>query len=87
MAGRGYRKRDTRVSVHCEAVLREADGCELEIVIIDVSRSGFRLQSKAELEPGSEVLLQVAKLAPVRAVIRWTCGQEAGGVFLEAVAL
>ena len=84
---RSYKKRDTRVSVRCDALLTEADGCELEVMITDVSRDGFRLESKSELEIGSEVWLKAAKLAPVRAIIRWTCGREAGGVFLEPVAL
>jgi len=83
----GYHDRSARVSVNCDAVLTEADGCELDVVIIDVSRDGFRLQSRSELEIGSEVSLRVAKLDPVRALIRWTCGHEAGGVFLDPVAL
>ena len=83
----GYAARDPRVTVHCDAVLIEGDGCELDVVITDVSRDGFRLHSRAMLESGSEVLLRVEKLAPVRALIRWTRGHEAGGVFLEAAAL
>jgi len=75
------------VSVRCDAVLTEEDGCELEVMITDVSRDGFRLQSRAELEVGAEVLLHVTKLAPVKAIIRWTRGREAGGTFLEPVAL
>lgn len=83
----GYADRDPRITVHCDAVLTEPDGCELAVVITDVSRDGFRLESRATLEPGSEVLLTVAKLAPVKALIRWTRGVEAGGVFLEPVSL
>lgn len=82
-----YTMRDARVSVRCDAVLTEADGCELEVLITDVSRDGFKLESRSELEIGEEVVLSVAKLAPVKAIIRWTCGREAGGVFLEPVAL
>lgn len=82
-----YLKREPRVSVREEAVLIEEDGCALDVVITDISREGFRLESRAELEVGAEVWLRVAKLEPVRAVIRWTRGTEAGGVFLEPVAL
>ena len=32
-------------------------------------------------------MLLVTKLAPVKALIRWTCGKEAGGIFLEPAAL
>ena len=85
--GAGYTERNPRVSVHCDAVLCEADGCELAVVITDISRDGFRLMSRCELEVGSEVLLRVAKMEPVRALIRWTRGYEAGGIFLEPVSL
>jgi hypothetical protein len=83
----GYREREPRVAMHCAAVLIESDGCELDVIVTDVSRDGFRLESHSELEVGAEVLLRVARLAPVKAMIRWACGQEAGGVFLEPVAL
>jgi hypothetical protein len=83
----GYVKRDARIPLRCEAVLVEGDGCTLDVVITDVSREGFRLESGSELEVGAEVMLLVNKLAPVKALIRWTCGHEAGGVFLEPVAL
>ena len=83
----GYAKREPRIAVRCQAILVENDGCSLDVVITDVSRDGFRLESQSELEIGAEVMLLVTKLAPVRALIRWTCGHEAGGVFLEPVAL
>jgi hypothetical protein len=83
----GYARRDPRIALRCEAVLVEGDGCTLDVVITDVSRDGFRLESDSQLEVGSEVMLLVTKLAPVKAMIRWTCGHEAGGVFLEPVAL
>ena len=82
-----YLKRDPRIAVRCDAVLIEGDGCTLDVVITDVSRDGFRLESDSQLEVGSEIMLLVTKLAPVKAMIRWTCGHEAGGVFLEPVAL
>ena len=48
----GYLSRNPRVAVRYDAVLIEADGCELEVVITDVSRDGFRLESHSELEVG-----------------------------------
>ena len=87
LTANGYTHRDPRVAVRSNAVLVEQDGCVIDVVITNVSRDGFRLESRCELEVGSDILLQVAKLAPVRATIRWTCGFEAGGVFLEPVAL
>ena len=83
----GQVRRDPRIALRCDAVLVEADGCSLDVVITDVSRDGFKLESRSELEVGAEVMLLVSKLAPVKAMIRWTCGYEAGGVFLEPVSL
>lgn len=83
----GYARRDPRIALRCEAVLVEGDGCTLDVVITDVSRDGFKLESVSELEVGAEVMLLVSKMAPVKAEVRWTCGHEAGGVFLESVAL
>jgi hypothetical protein len=84
---RSYHAREPRIAVQCNAVLIESDGCELDVLLTDVSREGFRLHSRAELDAGSEVILRVAKLAPVRALIRWTRGFEVGGEFLEPMAL
>lgn len=79
--------REARVSLNSAAVLTESDGCSIDVVILDVSRSGFRLRSASELETGAEVLLGVDKLPAVRAKICWSCGYEAGGVFLDPAAL
>jgi hypothetical protein len=80
--GRG---REPRVTLNCDAVLVEADGCAVDVVILEVTATGFRLRSIAELEVDSDVVLQMPKVAPVRAQIRWTCGHEAGGVFLDPI--
>ena len=87
MDGRGYRKRSARVRIRLDAVLREPDGCCIDVVITDLSKDGFRLQSRAELVCGEEVELQVQKRPPVRGRIQWTRGFEAGGQFLEPVEL
>ena len=68
------------VRVHCEAG-------EFEAQIVNLSSDGFRLHSANPLEPGWEVTLEAAKHFPVKALICWACGQEAGGVFAEPVAL
>lgn len=79
--------REARVTLNCDAVLTESDGCSVDVLIVDVSKDGFRLHSLAELEIGSEVLLQMDKVPGVRGEIRWACGHQAGGVFLDPVAL
>jgi hypothetical protein len=83
----GYLNREVRISVRCTAVLTEPDGCELAVLITDISREGFRLESRAELVIGEDVTITVGKTEPVRARILWTRGHEAGGVFLDPVDL
>ena len=45
-----YLKRQPRIALRCPAVLVEDDGCTLDVVITDVSRDGFKLESYAQLE-------------------------------------
>lgn len=81
------RGRESRVTLNCEAVVVEPDGCSTEVVLIDVSQHGFRLRSAAEFEVDSEVILQLPKVPAVRGMIRWICGHEAGGVFLDPIVI
>jgi hypothetical protein len=55
--------------------------------VTNLSSCGFRLRCSKFLEPGLEVSLEVPRRAPVKGLIRWAKDKEAGGVFLEAVAL
>ena len=86
LKGREVKSRPARIDVSYDAVVR-LDWGAIEAVILNVSGKGFRLHTAEELEPGTEVMLEVDKLEPVRGMIRWACGHESGGVFLEAVAL
>ena len=71
---------DFDVRVHCPAGPVEAQ-------ILNLSADGFRIHSARPIDAGSEVTLEVAREVPVKAVICWACGLEAGGVFAESVAL
>ena len=79
--------RERRVQLNCAGVVTEADGCTLDVTIVDVTQTDFRLRSVAELELGSKILLQMPEARPVRCEIRWACGHEAGGVFLDPIAI
>lgn len=80
-----YLGRERRITVQFEAVLEEADGCQVLVQMLDVSSSGFRVQSSAVLVVDEEVTLRIARSAPLRAKICWTRGKEAGGIFLDPV--
>jgi hypothetical protein len=68
------------VRVHCQAG-------EIDARILNLSSDGFRLHSENPLQPGWVVTLEAAKHFPVKALICWACGHDAGGVFAEAAAL
>jgi hypothetical protein len=84
--GHELHRRAARTDVVFDVLVRCAAG-DLDAQIVNLSGSGFRLRSSEPLEVGAQVALEVAKLPPVKAVVRWTRGREAGGVFLDAVTL
>ena len=61
-------------------------------VRVAVTRAGYKAWERTDLtyaafEPGTEITIEVDRRDPVKALIRWSSGDEAGGVFLEAIAL
>ena len=86
MVGREWSDRTTRIDVVYDAVVRCAAG-EFCAQVLNVSRSGFRLRSEQPLEEGWEITVEVARVEPLRAVVRWAAGHDAGGVFVEPAAL
>ena len=68
------------VKVHCESG-------DVDAQIVNMSSDGFRLLSEGPLQAGWIVTLEAAKQFPVKALICWACGNEAGGVFADPVAL
>ena len=86
LEGRELMQRAPRTDVSFKVRVRCAAG-EFEARMINLSAGGFCLRSARALEPGCELTLEVAKLPPVRAMVRWAAGQEAGGVFTDPVTL
>ena len=86
LEGREVFPRGERVDADFDVCVR----CELgdiDAQVINLSSDGFRLRSQDPLQVGWEVTLEAADHDPVKALICWACGLEAGGVFAEAVAL
>jgi hypothetical protein len=84
--GREITRRPTRIDVFYNAMVQCGEA-EIAAQIFNLSARGFRLRSYVPLKAGSDVLLVVPKLPPVRASVRWANGCEAGGVLLDPVAL
>jgi hypothetical protein len=78
-----YLGRERRISMQMDAILVEPDGCRVPVRMLDVSSSGFRIQSDSLLVTDEDVLLHIAESQPLRARICWTRQGEAGGVFLD----
>ena len=83
----GQVPRRHRIEVAHDATLVLSDGSEQSVTITDVSSGGFRLHSVATLPIGAHVFLRVPRYGDFPAQIRWALGGDAGGVFLEPVAL
>jgi hypothetical protein len=83
---RAFAPRPPRVDIGFDVLVRCAGG-EFEARITNISARGFRVHSPRALEPGCEVSLQSGKLPPVRGLIRWAAGNDAGGSFMDVAAL
>jgi hypothetical protein len=86
LIGHEISRRPVRTDVTYDVCV-SCDAGEFEAQIVNLSAMGFRLRPSAAVGIGWEVTLRVAKLPPVRAVIRWVRGDECGGVFLDSVTL
>jgi hypothetical protein len=85
-AGEELLPRDARADAEFDVRVHCAVG-DIDAQIVNLSSDGFRLRSADPLEVGWVVSLEAAKTDPVKAVICWACGLDAGGVFAEPVAL
>jgi hypothetical protein len=86
IAGREWLERETRVEVGYALTVGSPVGC-FEAELINLSSEGFRLRCNEPLESGWVVTLKAGREDPLKAVIVWASGLDAGGVFAEPVAL
>ena len=81
----GFHKRAPRIDLRRPAILINSDGVASDVVILDVSSGGFRLEISEGPRIGEFVTLQVDRGDAFEAQIRWVLGSEAGGVFLTPI--
>lgn len=86
-ADRDHIKRAHRVQGRHDATLIDGAGRAYAVTVVDLSSGGFRLECDETFKIGEYVALRVAKYGDFAAQIRWALGREAGGVFLEPIAL
>lgn len=80
-------RRETRIEISLKGVIRDSEGREMPVVVLDVSAHGVRLRCEDELQAGEQVDLSVGKEASQPVEIVWVRGHEAGGVFLKGSGL
>lgn len=78
----GYIKRAPRVDLRRPAVLIDSDGVATDVIMLDISSSGFKLEIAETPRIGEFVTLRSPKSQDMQAQIRWALGDQAGGVFL-----
>lgn len=83
----GEIKRGPRITTDLKALLVRPDGEEIDVMITDISKDGFKLSTRKQLMIGERIDLEVPKTGIVPAQIRWALGDEAGGVFLAPLPL
>jgi len=81
---RAMASREKRVDVRKPALLINSDGMEIDVLVLDVSSHGFRIELDDQLRVGELVSLKVDDEL-VGAEIRWVLGKEAGGTFISSV--
>jgi hypothetical protein len=86
LVAREWRARTTRIDVGYDVVVRCEAG-DIAARVINVSSEGFRLSAEQPLGEGWKVTLDMPCVEPVRAVVRWVAGLDAGGLFLDPAAL
>jgi hypothetical protein len=83
-----YKQRRTaRTRVRGTAELCQTGRYQVEVIIRDVSTSGFMAECPAPVRIGSYVTLDVPGIGPVRAQVRWQLGGRMGGMFLDPISL
>ncbi len=70
-----------RVELHCEAVLKLADGRRIEARVRNISTSGMRLFCREWLPIGSEARVEIANGGEHPVQIVWQLGVSAGVEF------
>jgi hypothetical protein len=80
-------RRSDRTPLNIKTRLTQQNWSGIDVILRDLSSSGFMAESQASVPIGSYVTLEVAGLGPIRAQIRWQLGPRLGGMFLDAIRL
>ena len=80
-------KRAPRIERRHEVIAVDSAGRSFPASVVDISSGGFRIVTDETFRVGEFVTLRVARYGDFPTQILWTLGNEAGGMFLEPIAL
>lgn len=81
----GQIKRKHRVDVRHKGVLVDSEGVATDVVVLDISADGCRLETDGTPMIGEHVRLRVGRIGNYPAQVRWALGTEAGLEFTGPV--
>ena len=80
-------RRAPRIEGRHHAIAVDSAGRTYDVTVVDISSGGFRIETEETFRTGEYITLRVARNDDFPTQILWTLGKEAGGMFLEPVAL
>jgi len=80
-------RRAPRIEGRHHAIAVDSAGRTYDVTVVDISSGGFRIETEETFRTGEYITLRVARNGNFPTQILWTLGKEAGGMFLEPVAL
>lgn len=75
------RRKGDRQEVDLPAVARRSDGTKIPVRLLNISYDGCQLATKAWLEVGETIALDLARLGETAAEVRWASKNRAGARF------
>ena len=82
-AERANNRETPRKPVHITAELRLAIGQKFKVSVLDLSQTGFRVETGNHMELGTRVYLAIPELNSLPANITWSDGTAYGCAFLN----
>ncbi|HUP67575.1 MAG TPA: PilZ domain-containing protein [Sphingomicrobium sp.] len=82
----GPQPRMPRIEVDCMATVREGANV-VRTIALNISQGGVRVQSRADLPLGAEVVVTLAGLAPEPALVKWRDGDCYGLAFHRVLSI
>ncbi|MFM9852838.1 MAG: PilZ domain-containing protein [Sphingomonadaceae bacterium] len=64
-------RRADRIDVCVQATIREHGSTKFDVVVSDISVTGFRFETIFSLREGSRIWISLPHLAPLESVIQW----------------